>query len=111
MNSETQTKLTLESIQSREILPGFNGKFIHSESMTLAYWDIDEAASLPEHSHPHEQVVNLLEGEFEITVAGKLLSLKPGDVVVIPGNVPHFGQAITKCRILDVFTPARDDYR
>ena len=53
----------------------------------------------------------MLEGEFEITVGGNPLSLKPGDVVVIPGNVPHSGRAISKCRILDVFSPARDDYR
>lgn len=111
MPSETKVKIPLESVDSREIVTGFNGKFIHSENMTLAYWDIEEAASLPEHSHPHEQVVNMLEGEFEITVGGNPLSLKPGDVVVIPGNVPHFGRAITKCRILDVFQPVREDYQ
>lgn len=111
MNSETSKTIPVDSIPAREILPGFNGKFVHSDAMTLAYWDIDEGASLPEHAHPHEQVVNMLEGEFEITVDGNPLSLKPGDVVVIPGNVPHFGTAITKCRILDVFSPARDDYR
>ena len=111
LNSETSKSISLESIESREILTGFNGKFIHSDNLTLAYWDIDEGASLPEHAHEHEQVVNMLEGEFEITVGGNPLSLKPGDVVVIPGNVPHSGKAISKCRILDVFSPARDDYR
>ncbi|MFK7766527.1 MAG: cupin domain-containing protein [Mariniblastus sp.] len=103
--------LSLDLVDAKEILPGFHGKFIHSDRMTLAYWSIDEFASLPEHAHPHEQIVNLLEGKFELTVDGTVHFLKPGDVVVIPGNVPHMGRAITQCRILDVFQPARDDYR
>lgn len=110
-NSITEQILTPDHANSREIVEGFHGNFIHTEKMTLAYWDIAKSASLPPHSHPHEQVVNMLEGEFELVVDGKALRLKPGDVVVIPSNVPHQGQAITECRILDVFQPPRDDYR
>ena len=110
-NAETEAILSLGEISSRAIVPGFEGKFIHTDRMTFAYWDISKSANLPEHSHPHEQVVNMLEGEFELIVEGKSLRLKPGDIVVIPPNVPHQGHAITTCRILDVFQPPRDDYR
>ena len=95
---------------SREVIPGFHGRFVHSESMTHAYWEIESAAALPEHAHHHEQVLNLLEGEFELTAAGKTMRLKAGDVVVLHSNVPHSGKALTKCKIIDVFSPARDDY-
>ncbi len=108
---ESVQSLKLDQIEAKEIVPGFHGKFIHTDRMTLAYWSIDNAASLPEHAHPHEQVVNLLEGEFELTVDGQVHSMKPGDVIVIPGNVPHHGRALSNCRILDVFQPTREDYR
>ncbi len=95
---------------SREIVPGYHGRFVHGDQMTCAYWEIRAAAELPEHRHPHEQIVNMLQGEFELTVDGTPLHLKPGDVVVLKSNVPHSGRAITDCRILDVFHPIREDY-
>ena len=101
----------LEDIAPRELVPGFKARFIHSDSMTFSYWDIEPGGELPAHHHIHEQVVNMLEGAFELTVDGKPLILSPGDVVVIPPDVPHSGKAVTACRILDVFHPVREDYR
>jgi len=101
----------LEQIEARELLPGFHGRFIHTQSMTLAYWEIKAGSELPEHKHMHEQVANLLEGTFEITIAGKTRQLEAGDVAAIPPHVLHSGRALTDCRILDVFTPVREDYR
>ena len=103
--------LKLKDLEEREIVPGFRAVFVHSENMTLAYWDVDPGASLPEHSHPHEQIANVLEGEFELTVDGEPRVLEPGMVAVIPGSVPHSGKALTPCRLLDAFHPAREDYR
>ncbi|MFA0889791.1 MAG: cupin domain-containing protein [Synergistales bacterium] len=102
----------LEKVQERELAPGFFARMVHSGNMTFAYWRILEGSGLPAHSHPHEQVVNLLEGTFELTVAGESRVLVPGnDVVVVPPNAPHSGRALTPCRILDVFYPVREDYR
>jgi quercetin dioxygenase-like cupin family protein len=104
-------KINLKDIEANEIIPGFHGKMIHTEGMTLAYWDIKKGAALHEHHHPQEQVVNMLEGEFEITVNGVAYHLQEGDVLPISGNIPHSGRAITDCKILDVFSPVRNDYR
>ena len=101
----------LKDIAEREIVPGYRARFIHSDHMTLAFWDVDPGAALPEHSHPHEQIANVLEGQFELTVAGESKILEPGMVAVIPSDVPHSGKAITACRLLDAFQPSRDDYR
>jgi quercetin dioxygenase-like cupin family protein len=104
-------KLDLDQIEPREVAPGFNARFIHSKNMTFSYWTINSGARLPEHSHPHEQVVNMLEGRFEMTVGSETTELTPGMVVVIPGDIPHSGYALSDCRILDVFHPVREEYR
>ena len=101
----------LDQLPSKELIPGYHVKFVHSENMTFAWWNIEAGHSLPSHNHRHEQVLNLLEGRFEVTIKGKPQILEAGAVVVIPSNIDHSGKAITDCRILDVFYPVRDDYR
>ncbi len=103
--------LRLEDIEERDMIPGYRARLVHSDHMTFAYWNVQAGATMPEHAHPHEQVYNLLEGEFELTVGGESRVTRPGIVAVIPPNVPHSGRAITDCRIIDVFYPTRDDYR
>jgi quercetin dioxygenase-like cupin family protein len=103
--------MRLSEIAERELVPGFFVRFVHSEHMTFAHWRIQRDAELPLHSHPHEQVVNVLEGEIRLTVEGDQVRLTPGVVLVVPPNAPHSGVALTECRILDVFYPVREDYR
>ena len=104
-------KTTVSSLSPFEISRGFNARMIHTDTMTLAYVDVDDGADLPEHAHVHEQVLNLLEGRFELIVNGKSHILEAGDVYAIPSNAPHSGRALTTCRILDVFHPVREDFK
>jgi quercetin dioxygenase-like cupin family protein len=101
----------LRKIAPREVFSGFIGRFIHTDNMTFAYWEIKKGSALPEHSHLHEQVVNMLEGEFEITLEGKATKLSPGMILPISSHAKHAGRAITDCKILDVFYPIREDYK
>jgi quercetin dioxygenase-like cupin family protein len=101
----------MKEIPSRECVPGVHGKFAHSSNMTMAWWLIEEGAQMPEHSHEHEQVVNVVEGTLEITAEGKKWTLGPGSVLVIPGGVPHLARGVTECRVIDAFYPAREDYK
>lgn len=104
-------KIDIWATEPREIMPGYRARFVHSERTTHAYWEIDPDQALPEHSHPHEQIVNMLEGTFELVVDGESHVLEAGDVLVIPPDVPHTGVAHTPCRILDIFAPVREEYR
>ena len=105
------TPIKTAELPDFEPLPGFKGKMIHTDQLTVAHWSIAAGSALPEHQHAQEMIVNMLEGEFELTVDGTPHLLKPGDVVCIPGEVPHAGRAITDTKILDVWHPARDDYK
>jgi quercetin dioxygenase-like cupin family protein len=104
-------KQALADLPSFEITKGFTARMFHTETMTLAYVDVEAGAELPEHAHFHEQVSNMLEGQFEFVLGSETMLLHAGDCLVIPSNVPHSGRAITRCRILDVFQPVREDFR
>ncbi|MCA9740584.1 cupin domain-containing protein [candidate division KSB1 bacterium] len=103
--------IEVDSLPGVERVPGFIGRFVHSENMTTAFYSIKAGSPFPEHSHPHEQISNVVEGRFELTVDGETRVLEPGTVAVIPANAVHSGRAISDCRIIDVFSPPREDYR
>jgi len=101
----------LSGVEEKEIIKGFFGKMIHTDNMTVAHFRVLAGSELPEHHHVHEQVTNILSGELEMTVGGKTHVCKAGEVIVIPSNVPHSARALTDCHLVDVFQPAREDYR
>jgi quercetin dioxygenase-like cupin family protein len=101
----------LKTVPVKEIFPGIRARVVHTERTSQSFVEIDAGCSFPRHQHPHEQSVNVLEGELEITVGNETHRLAPGQVLVIPPDVPHSGRAVTNCRVLDVFAPTRDDYR
>lgn len=103
--------IDIPQLNEKEVVPGFRGKFVHTENMTIVYWTITAGSALPEHKHPHEQVASLVSGEFEFTLDGVTRKITPDTSVAIPSNVPHSGKALTDCKIIDIFYPVREDYK
>ncbi|MDN5204379.1 cupin domain-containing protein [Fulvivirgaceae bacterium BMA10] len=101
----------LDNIAEKELLPGFFAKLIHGENLTTAHFRVTQGAELPEHAHHHEQISRVLSGRFQLTVGDHTEVMEPGKVYVIPSNVPHSGKALSDCIIMDVFSPAREDYK
>lgn len=102
--------IDIEIIESKELFPGFKVRFVHSENMTIAYWDIKAGSSLPKHAHIHEQIAQVAEGESELTIEENTFNLKKGMVAVIPSNVEHSGRAVSDCKMIDTFYPVREDF-
>jgi quercetin dioxygenase-like cupin family protein len=101
----------LKEIEEKEMFPGGKVRFIHSDHMTVAYWNFTAGAKLPEHSHPHEQVTSVIHGELELTVNGETRRMPPGAVAVIPPDAVHSARPLTDCYIIDTFYPVREDLR
>lgn len=100
-----------KDISPKEIVPGFFARFIHTQNNTISFWEVKAGSTLPLHSHMHEQSSFVLEGVFEMTIGGETQTLAPGLFALIPPHVPHMGTAITDCKLLDIFSPVREDYR
>lgn len=74
--------------------------------------DLDPDAVVPRHSHPHEQLGIVLRGVQILEVEGVEHHLQPLDGYVVPGGVEHSGRGGPDgCLVIDVFVPAREDYR
>jgi len=101
----------ISNIPVQEIRPGFFGKLIHGYKGTVSIWDIKQGSALQTHQHVHEQITYILEGELQMNIGGEDYLLTAGCYHVIPSNVPHNAFAKTDVKVIDFFSPARDDYR
>jgi quercetin dioxygenase-like cupin family protein len=93
-----------------ERLPGWRGRYFHSQSMTFAHYDFDRGSSIHEHFHPQEEVWEVIEGEIEVTVDGVARIARPGMVAIVPANVHHSVKALTDGRAIIVDYPLRRDF-
>jgi len=104
--------VSAEQRSHHNIFPGVDIFTVAGEQMMISMVEMQPGAIVEEHSHPHEQMGILLEGELHFTIGGEFQVLKPGDMWRIPGDIPHrvvAGDAPAKA--LDLFHPIREDYR
>lgn len=101
----------ITDIKPFEVAPGIVGRIIHSDSMSMSFFDIDKGATLPEHRHVHEQTSYVQKGQFEFTVDGITKIVSSGDYIKIAPNTLHSAKALADCKIIDVFVPCREDYK
>ena len=94
-----------------DIFPGIHSAMEHSDQVTFGCVSLEEGVIAPIHSHPHEQWTYILEGQMEFTLDGEKQLLLPGMGAYIPSNVLHGAFAVTACKVIDVFTPVREDYK
>jgi quercetin dioxygenase-like cupin family protein len=101
----------IENINPLEVVPGITGHYAHGVNLTLGYVFVKKGSILPEHHHVHEQITFVLEGQLDMIIGGVACPLKAGMYHVIPSNVPHSATAPVDCKVIDVFSPVREDYK
>ena len=73
---------------------------IDRKSGTLTLFAFDRGQGMSEHVAPYDAVVEILDGEALITIAGRKLKAKSGDMVIMPADVPHALKAAEKFKML-----------
>ena len=65
----------------------------------------------PYHSHPHEQITYVAEGDLFLFLEKQKHHLTTGDIFTVPPRVPHCIQSISShVRLVDSFSPVREDF-
>ncbi len=67
---------------------------------TCTLFAFGEGQGLSEHTAPFDALVYLIDGEAEVTISGKILHLKEGDMVIMPANKPHALRAVKKFKMM-----------
>ncbi len=73
---------------------------IDKKTGTVTLFSFDEGQGLSEHTAPFDALVCVLDGEAEITIAGKPLRVKAGEMTIMPANRPHALKAVKRFKML-----------
>ncbi|MDQ2868293.1 MAG: cupin domain-containing protein [Verrucomicrobiota bacterium] len=94
-----------------ELCPGIRRRTIaHGHAMYQMVAELKAGSTMPEHSHPHEQVTYILSGRMKLIVDGVPHELKTGDAFYLASNAKHGAETIEDTRVLDTFNPPREEY-
>lgn len=98
-----------------ELAPGLRRKLIHTDNLMMVIVEFTNGPAEhpdPFHDHPHEQVSYIASGELVLYMQGiGEQPLKEGDMFAIPSGIPHTVKTLTPVvRIIDSFTPLREDF-
>lgn len=75
-------------------------EFVHTQGGSVTLFSFDKGQRLSEHSAPFDAVLQIIDGEMEITVDGKETVVKAGEMFIIPANAPHAVNAIKPFKMI-----------
>lgn len=82
----------------------------HSDSLMVCEITLEQGSVIAPHAHPHDQITYIISGKCRYTVGEQTREVGARDSVLIPGNVPHSIVILETMKVIDVFTPAREDF-
>ncbi|MFC1491523.1 cupin domain-containing protein [Nitrospinota bacterium] len=85
---------------------GSQRKVLQGKNLTLVFIERDPNF-VQEHSHPHEQMVCLMEGKMKVRLGDEEREIEAGQVVHIPGDMSHRIETLTSARIISIYSPPR----
>jgi quercetin dioxygenase-like cupin family protein len=95
-------KQTLHGIEQKTL--------VHGDKTLMVEFRLQKGATLPLHSHPHEQTGYLVKGQLRMTIGADVHEVLSGDSWCIPGGTQHSAESIEESVAVEVFSPVREDY-
>ncbi|WP_428232750.1 L-dopachrome tautomerase-related protein [Flavobacterium sp.] len=94
-----------------QMAPQLQRKYVYGEKGMLALFKMDKGAKVPLHHHSNEQTSYITKGSVKVTMQGKDYTVKAGEVLIIPANIPHEFECLEDGTLdIDFFAPPRTDW-
>jgi quercetin dioxygenase-like cupin family protein len=100
--------VTWTAIEPIEMVPGLNFQPVLGENLMVNFVSFAAHTEAPRHWHDEEQISFVIDGEMEFEVGEEKRTVRRGEAIVIPPNVPHAARTYDgTCLEVDVFHPPR----
>lgn len=100
-------------VTAEQLNPSMVRRMVHGDRILVATMHLKDGFVVPLHQHVNEQVTLVKSGTIRFRLGadrGQVIDVQPGEVLVIPSNLPHEAQMIGDVEEMDVFTPLREDW-
>src|SRR4029077_21044528 len=98
------------SIESEQINATIARRYITGDRVTVARFELKRGGVVPTHAHENEQISIVVDGALRFRIDGQEIGVRSGEVMQIPGNVPHGVDVLEDTLVIDVFSPVRQDW-
>jgi len=112
----SESKATLhrwESMPKEQLNENIGRRMITGERMMVAHIYLKKGSVVPRHHHHNEQITYVLDGalRFRLGAEGEQeVTVRSGEVLTIPPNLPHSAEALEDTLDVDIFDPPRQDW-
>lgn len=109
----TATHYRWADLPAEPLKGGLTRRLITAERMMIAHVHFDKGVEVPLHRHDNEQITYILEGALHFWLGPqgeREVTVRAGEVLVIPSNLEHRALALEDTLDMDVFNPPRQDW-
>ena len=99
-----------DEIEMESLNPLLSRQIAVGDQVMVARVLLKKGCVVPLHSHFNEQVTHVQSGALHFTIQGQEITVKAGEFLCIPPNVPHTAVALEDTVDIDIFTPPREDW-
>jgi len=106
-------KLNWDEVPIETVNPSMERKIVWGEKLMIAKMKFKDGFVVPQHQHIHEQVTQVISGRIRFWFGmnkDEIMDLYPGDVVVIPSNLPHEALMMGEVEEIDTWSSPRQDW-
>lgn len=105
MKQEVAEKLIAQQASAHDLLDYQEGSIvsrtlIDKKTGTVTLFAFDEGQGLSEHTAPFDALVHIIDGEAEITISGKGIHVKGGEMIIMPAHEPHALRALKRFKMV-----------
>src|SRR5215203_1280386 len=113
MNERSVTFYRWDEMPKEKVTEMLDRRLITADRMMLAHVYLKKGAIVPQHSHENEQLTYILQGALHFWIGEngeEEVTVRSGEVLVIPSNVKHKAEALEDTLDVDIFSPPRQDW-
>jgi len=99
-----------DEIALEKVTEVISRKIVTGEKEMLSQIYLKRGAVVPMHKHEAEQLTYVLQGSIRFLVGGEDVTVREGEVLLIPSWVEHQAEALDDTLTLDIFSPIRHDW-
>lgn len=111
INPPAEKLLRLAELEARNPFPGIQSKFVYTDTTALFFITIEAGSSSSHHNHPDEQTMIIHSGRVRAIVGDREYEVVEGDILLIPGYIPHQMVAIEDSSWTEVHGPGFNNSR